>query len=152
MSIARPTTNFSDNVSAWRLVADFHFDQRYGCRAATAHSLIPWSWCGRLVGGILVLRELESDFWETWLIKPLSLLVFVALVGYSLWWDSSHWPPEQPAWVTSINFGSNMPGCCWRVWDCYDFVRGAPRRPLPCIAGLPQPPFPRSPRTARATR
>jgi hypothetical protein len=52
------------------------------------------------MGGILVLRELEVDFWETWVVRPLALMVFLTMVGFSLYWDTSHWPPVQPSWVS----------------------------------------------------
>jgi hypothetical protein len=54
------------------------------------------------MGGILVLRELEVDFWETWVVRPLALMVFLTMVGFSLYWDTSHWPPVQPSWVSYI--------------------------------------------------
>ena len=78
-------------------------------------------WLIGFAGGILVLRELEADWVENWVIKPLALLTFAALVGYSIYWDSSHWPPTQPWWVEAINFGDSTRQCCWLVTECKDY-------------------------------
>jgi rhomboid-related protein 1/2/3 len=88
----------------------------------TSYAVHLGGWLIGFAGGILVLRELEVDFWETWVVRPLALAVFVGLVAYSAMWDSSHWPPEQPAWVTGIKFGDNTKQCCWKVLDCADYV------------------------------
>ena len=68
-----------------------------------------------------MLRELEADWWENWVIKPAAFFTFALLVGFSLYWNTSHWPPEQPGWVEAINFGDNTRQCCWLVWECNDY-------------------------------
>jgi rhomboid-related protein 1/2/3 len=75
------------------------------------------------VGGILVLRELEVDFWETWVVRPLAVMLFCLLIGFSIYWDTTHWPPVQPSWMDSWNFGDTTLQCCWKVWNCYDYAQ-----------------------------
>jgi hypothetical protein len=52
----------------------------------------------------------------------LAVLTFVALVAYSIWWDTTVWPPERPQWVADINFGDGTRQCCWKVWECKDYA------------------------------
>jgi len=75
------------------------------------------------IGGILILRELEVDFWETWVVRPLAVILFIVLIAYSLYWDLTHWPPVQPSWMDSWNFGDTQLQCCWKVWNCYDYAQ-----------------------------
>jgi len=88
----------------------------------TSYAVHLGGWLIGFVGGIVVLRDLEVDFWETWVLRPLAVLTFVVLVAYSLWWDTTHWPPVRPNWVAAINFGDGTRQCCWKVWECKDFA------------------------------
>lgn len=73
-----------------------------------------------------MLRELEVDFWETWVVRPCAVLAFFAIVGYSLWWDVNTWPPAQPRWFQGAQFGDTTLQCCWKVWQCADYASTQP--------------------------
>mmetsp|Transcript_27142 Transcript_27142/g.79037 ORF Transcript_27142/g.79037 Transcript_27142/m.79037 type:complete len:166 (+) Transcript_27142:1926-2423(+) len=84
----------------------------------TSYAVHLGGWLIGFAGGILVLRELEVDWCDMYITRPLAVLSCLLIIGFSLYWDPRTWPPDQPAFVKDINFGDDEQQCCWQVINC----------------------------------